>query len=192
MGNCSNSDAPADNGVPQHQVKLAISPIGVKISSVPEAYHTSVIVDDKEYCFTSHGVVCSSSCKSHARFQNGPAKVVDMGLSSTSGEEMLKALKPHFAPGTYDLLRKNCNSFSDCALFYLLRRRLDGKYRILEQMLECIDDSIGFVRILSMGEYMPNPKANNFSVGTVVDRIEAVIHCSSAMAGKDRNKSNSH
>ena len=173
MGNCSNSDAPTGNGAPQHEVKLAISPIGVKIPSLPEAYHTSVVVDDKEYCFTSNGVVCSRSCKSHARFQNGPAKVIHMGMSHMSGEEMLAGLKRHFAPGTYDMLRKNCNSFVDCALFYLLRRRLDGKYRILEQMLECIDDTIGFVRILSMGEYMPNPKANDFNVGKILACIEA-------------------
>jgi len=175
MGNCSNSNGPACSGAPQHQVKLAISPIGMKIPSVPEAYHTSVVVDDKEYCFTRSGVVCNPSCKSHARFQSGPAQVVYVGMSHVSGEDMLKGLKPHFAPGTYDLLRKNCNSFSDCALFYLLRRRLDGQYRILEQMLECIDDSIAFVRILSMGEYMPNPKANDFNVGKILACTEAAL-----------------
>jgi len=182
MGNCSNSDGKADKGVFQHQVKLAISPVGVKIPSVPEAYHTSVIVDDKEYCFTSCGVVCNQGCKSHARFQNGPTEVVHIGMSHISGEAMLDGLKHHFAPGTYDLLRKNCNSFVDCALFYLLRRRLEGKYRILEQMLECIDDTIGFVRILSMGEYMPNPKANDFNVGKILARIEAASSSSVGLA----------
>ena len=40
---------------------------------------------------------------------------------------MLSALRPHFQGGSYDLLRKNCNSFSDCAVFYLLRQRIDAR-----------------------------------------------------------------
>ena len=43
------------------------------------------------------------------------------------------ALREHFARNTYDLLRKNCNTFSDVALAFLLGRRLDPKYNQVRQ-----------------------------------------------------------
>ena len=122
--------------------------------------------------------------------------------------------------GTYDLLRKNCNSFrwcdcsfsalscnrcglrprrclsacSDCALYFLLGKRIDAKYRSLEQVRTRLTVPISctcpvpsalcpqrlwlrvqlrlqlgakyqsIVAQASGGGYQPNPKADRFDV----------------------------
>ncbi|CAE7677233.1 spin [Symbiodinium pilosum] len=47
-------------------------------------------------------------------------QVVYMGLTRISGDDLREQLGRFFKRGSYDLLRKNCNSFTDCALFFLL------------------------------------------------------------------------
>eukprot|EP00913_Durusdinium_trenchii_P035478 g33202.t1 len=81
-------------------------------------------------------------------------------------------LEPLFQPGTYDMLRKNCNSFSDCALFCLLGKRLDDKYRTLERVGAFVDDLTGLVSVLSGCKYTPNPKAKDFNLVNVLHQIE--------------------
>merc|ERR1719210_2582401 len=92
----------------------------------------------------------------------------------------MTALQPHFLPGTYDLLRKNCNSFSDCALAYLLGMRLDDKYRAPEKLGAQWDKYIGIVRNFSGGCYQPNPLADGFQSCKVVGKLGTPIQ------GKDR------
>eukprot|EP00439_Symbiodinium_sp_Y106_P082570 s227_g22.t1 len=117
-----------------NQVQLAVSPLG----GVPgaTAYHSSVIVNGDEYFFSDGGISFGSGLQSHKNPQNPDSKpeVFDMGMSPYTGTQMKSALERFFHSGTYDLLRKNCNSFSDCALFYLLHKRLDKKYRAMEKL----------------------------------------------------------
>merc|ERR1719510_412125 len=86
---------------------------------------------------------------------------------------MIAVLRPHFLPGTYDLLRKNCNSFSDCALFVLLGRRLDEKYRSLEKIGAEWDKHMGLIQNFTGGNYKPNPQADGFRSCMVVAQLEA-------------------
>merc|ERR1711971_281466 len=86
----------------------------------------------------------------------------DMGMSQHSGHSMKMALERHLLPGTYDLLRKNCNSFSDLAIWYLLHKRLPDQYRRLEKLgasSSLVQSVMG-----SGGQYKPNPKANEFDL----------------------------
>merc|ERR1711920_447246 len=83
----------------------------------------------------------------------------------------MRALAAHFKAGTYDILRKNCNSFTDCALYYCIGRRLDEQYRALEK-LGADADRVGLVRLLSLGDYVPNPNADDFDVDYVVELAE--------------------
>merc|ERR1719277_1997002 len=127
-----------------------------------------------EYCFCNSGVVESNGFVSHRRFEQmvvtdrgpamvkGPFSVTDLGITSISGPDMLKALNPWFGSGSYDILLKNCNSFSDVALFYLLGARLDGKYLSLEQIGTSAEKYLRIVTVLSRGTYRPNPKADGF------------------------------
>ena len=146
---------------------------------MPAAYHTSIAIDDVEYAFTPNGIKVGGGgvWGSHRRpggMSDGnvvvPDKVVHMGLSKFSGGDLMKAIAPFFRQGTYDLLRKNCNSFSDCALYFLLGRRLDGKYAVAEQLAASADESMGGV-LQYFSCYAPNPKACDFEVLHVLPQI---------------------
>eukprot|EP00434_Breviolum_minutum_P041529 symbB.v1.2.036942.t2/scaffold5335.1/size28330/5 len=127
---------PANN-----QVQLAVSVLG----GVPgaTAYHSSVIVNGHEFFFSDGGIASSGNLMSHKNPQMPDSKpeVIDMGMSPYTGSQMQAALERYFISGTYDLLRKNCNSFSDCALFYLLHKRIDKKYRQMEKLGASLHDS---------------------------------------------------
>lgn len=158
-----------------HTIEVAVSELGsIKVPGV-HAYHTSVIIDGEEYYF-DHGGICQGGKDLASHHQepgcDGP-EILAMGLSSISGKEMLKALTSHFRPGTYDLLRKNCNSFTDCALFYLLERRLNQSYRGLEQVGAAADSNVGLVQSLSGGRYVPNPLADKFDLEKVMRDLDA-------------------
>lgn len=159
---------------PGHRVELAATPMGPKLPNL-QAYHTSIVVDGKEYAFDNIGVMISDTSSRHPGPSHeqlgGPGEVLYQGLTSLSGDEMYKALYRHFKPGSYDLLRKNCNSFSDCALFYLVDVRLDKKYRTLEQVGAAADNRAKVVRRISGGEYAPNRKADGFDLEKIVRKI---------------------
>jgi len=159
-----------------NEVKLAVSPLG----GVPGAmaWHSSVIVNGEEFSFSDGGITIARNTDSHeamARQANSTTQtqikteVFDMGWSPHSGSSLKAALERHFNPGTYDLLKKNCNSFSDAALFFLLKKRIDGKYRQLEQLGA---RSPGLVQQMSGGNYTPNPKVANFDLEKVLKDID--------------------
>jgi len=152
------------------RIELAATPLGPNIPGI-QAYHTSVVVDEIEYSFSFEGITESRDLSSHVRLPGGPGQVTYMGLTAISGKSMASYLRAHFKRGTYDLLRKNCNSFSDCALFYLLDHRLDPKFRGLEQIGHAADKHANLVQTLSGGDYTPNPEADKFSVEAIVRQI---------------------
>mmetsp|Transcript_72610 Transcript_72610/g.212981 ORF Transcript_72610/g.212981 Transcript_72610/m.212981 type:complete len:192 (+) Transcript_72610:53-628(+) len=152
-----------------NRVEVVATPFGPGIPGV-RAYHTSIHVEDVEFSFSPVGISQGRLAQSHTMMRE-KTQVMYMGLTCISGQEMLKALTPHFKRGTYDLLRKNCNSFSDCALFHLLDIRLDPVYRGLEQIGHVADKHVGVVQALSEGQYAPNPLADAFDVEVVVKQI---------------------
>jgi hypothetical protein len=94
-----------------------------------------------------------------------PTERYEAGRTDLSGTEMWWALQEHFRPGSYDLLRKNCNSFSDAALFFLLRKRLNKKYSSLESLGRTSPDMVK--RVI----YVPNPVAAEFDIQNVIDAV---------------------
>mmetsp|Transcript_44682 Transcript_44682/g.106018 ORF Transcript_44682/g.106018 Transcript_44682/m.106018 type:complete len:262 (-) Transcript_44682:183-968(-) len=163
-GSLSNPVKPGNN-----KVQLAVSVLG----GVPglTAYHSSVVVNDEEFFFSDGGVANTRGLASHRnpQMKDNVPKVIDMGMSQYSGSQLKAALEKHFLPGTYDLLRKNCNSFTDCALFFLLHKRLDKSYRALEQIGA---SNPGMLQSLSQGQYQPNPKAENFDLEKLIKDID--------------------
>eukprot|EP00931_Biecheleriopsis_adriatica_P120447 TRINITY_DN95575_c0_g1_i1.p1 TRINITY_DN95575_c0_g1~~TRINITY_DN95575_c0_g1_i1.p1 ORF type:complete len:198 (-),score=45.68 TRINITY_DN95575_c0_g1_i1:16-609(-) len=153
-----------------HRVELAATKLGPGFPGF-QAYHTSVAVDDVEYAFSFEGIVSGPGLMSHRHLPDAPPEVVYMGLTALSGDQLLKNLKTFFKRGTYDLLRKNCNSFSDCALFFLLDARLDQSLRGLEQLGHMADKRAGIIQKITGGDYKPNPHADNFSVERTVAEI---------------------
>ncbi|CAJ1416951.1 unnamed protein product [Effrenium voratum] len=76
---------------------------------------------------------------------------------------MMAMLTAYFRPGTYDLLRKNCNSFTSCALHFLLGAMLDPKYSSMESCAVTVSSYIDLVSLI-MPNYQPNPNAEGFCV----------------------------
>uniref|UniRef100_A0A7S1AQQ7 PPPDE domain-containing protein n=1 Tax=Noctiluca scintillans TaxID=2966 RepID=A0A7S1AQQ7_NOCSC len=154
-------------------VELATSrfnPFG-NFPGAPWAYHTSILMNGAEYSFADDGVTRGRSLASHDMFPDQP-EVTHCGITLATEREMLAALRPHFKMQTYDLLRKNCSSFTDCALFFLIGARLDPCYHGLEQVGAAWDRNIGLVQSLTRGEYRPNPLADGFSVKNVIAELE--------------------
>jgi len=171
-----HTPAPKQDGqqVMKRRVKLAASPIGLPMPEMLQAYHTSVIVDDVEFSFSGRGIDQLQGIASHVPFSGRPM-VIDMGYTKMSRTAMIKYLHPHFMPGTYDLLRKNCNSFSDCALSFLLGQRLEEKYRSMEKIGALTDKHAGVVRIFTGGGYQPNPRVDGWQSGQVVEKIDKQV-----------------
>jgi len=154
---------------PGFDVELAVSALaGMKGAA---GYHTSVLVAAEEYFFSPLGIVHSPVITSHK--SNPEMKLMHMGLSRYSGMDLIELLDQHFAPGHYDLLRKNCNTFSDCALYFLCEQRLDMKFRSLEALGKLADDHSGMIQKISGGEYLPNPCTVDFDVEDIIRDIKA-------------------
>mmetsp|Transcript_90104 Transcript_90104/g.176411 ORF Transcript_90104/g.176411 Transcript_90104/m.176411 type:complete len:261 (-) Transcript_90104:174-956(-) len=154
-----------------NKVELAVSVLGgVSIPGLT-AYHSSVVVNGEEFFFSDAGISADRNMMSHKNPQNPKSTptIIDMGMSQYSGSQLKAALERYFLPGTYDLLRKNCNSFSDCAMWYLTQKRIDSKYRALEKMGASMQSA---VTAASGGEYKPNPKAEGFDVEVVCKEID--------------------
>jgi len=153
---------------PGYDVELAVSPLaGMKGAA---GYHTSILVAAEEYFFSPIGIVHSATITSHK--QNPEMKLIHMGMSRYSGSDLMDYLDEFFPQCHYDLLRKNCNSFSDCALYFLVEQRLDWSFRSLERIGQLADDHAGIVQSISAGEYMPNPRAADFDVEGIINKIK--------------------
>jgi hypothetical protein len=155
---------------PRHLVKLVISEIGIKVPGVGTGFHTSVMMDDCEFAFSIDGICPGRGIPSHQQAPEPPA-FFDYGYTDKTPAEMLRTLAPHFLPGTYDLLRKNCNSFSDCCLYYLVGERMDPSNRKLEKRAVKIDKWTGVVAKVT-GEWK-NPQADLFKSQVVISNLDA-------------------
>jgi len=94
-------------------------------TSLEAVYHTGVVVFQKEYWF-GHGLQCAPESTTQTQF-GAPLRVVDMGtteVDETMFEEFLAEASSRFTPETYNLLRWNCNNFSDEATRFLVGRSI--------------------------------------------------------------------
>jgi hypothetical protein len=141
-------------------VQLAVSRLGGLPGAA--AYHSSVLVGGQEYSFgAQYGIAGPfSGCSSHDCL-NGDPTLYDLGFTSCTGHELQKMLSPYFERGTYDMLAKNCNTFSDCALFVLMRQRLDSQYSAVERLCNNYPTMVNYI---TGGKYKPNPRATNFDL----------------------------
>eukprot|EP00484_Ammonia_sp_Unknown_P002010 CAMPEP_0197022784 /NCGR_PEP_ID=MMETSP1384-20130603/3599_1 /TAXON_ID=29189 /ORGANISM="Ammonia sp." /LENGTH=228 /DNA_ID=CAMNT_0042450887 /DNA_START=23 /DNA_END=709 /DNA_ORIENTATION=+ len=161
------SSEPSKKSKGRYKVELAASVLG---GSGPfTAYHTSVVIDGTEYFFDMAGVMSSSSMMSHQGKQQ--YQKIEIGYTNKSGSSLERTLRPYFGGGSYDLLRKNCNSFSDCALWYLCRERLPASYNRMEKL----GNSEMLGSLVQSGQYQPNPKADDFDKEKVIDACKDVF-----------------
>jgi len=104
------------------------------------AYHTSVVIGREEYMFDASGIVCLPAFFSHLTCRakkNGPMdmQVHRIGETKLSGTDLIEVLDPFFQPGSYDVLRKNCNSFTRVAVYYLTRKKIGHRFSRVEKAL---------------------------------------------------------
>jgi len=152
------------------KVRLVVTPLGMKVPGVGQAHHTSIFLEGIEYSFSNLGIVSAKGIQSHAKMK-GPKEVIEMGVTTKPGRTMKAHLDDFFPKGSYDLLRKNCNSFSECGLHYLLGIHLDDKYKVLEKIGRTMDRYTGVINKFTGGAYRKNPEADNFQ--TVM--VEAAV-----------------
>jgi len=170
MGNSSKkqNEAPS-NPQPKgnNEVVLVASKMGPSGMTGFQAYHTSVEINGTEYFFDGGGIMSTNNRLSHQADPNNPQSrwgttETVIGYTNKNGSDLKDALRKHFNSGTYDLLRKNCNCFSDCALYYLCKIRLDPGYRSLEQKGQ------SFPSIMTKMGYEPNPKAETYDHEAII------------------------
>jgi len=138
-----------------------------------DAFHTSIVVGQVEYAFSGQGIRETRPLASHSMLKRA-TDVQLMGYTQYSGYQLTSLLNPFFQPGTYDLICKNCNSFSDCALYLLLGKRLEGKFSRMEKMGRTGQKRIGLMsglRLIGMN-YHANPQSQDFQVAHVIQRID--------------------
>mmetsp|Transcript_24790 Transcript_24790/g.71253 ORF Transcript_24790/g.71253 Transcript_24790/m.71253 type:complete len:209 (-) Transcript_24790:74-700(-) len=171
-----------------YEVRLAATEI-LHVAGI-SGYHTSIIIDDREYFFDSVGIMAAPPLTSHGPPEKRPemkTAVIEIGRSTCSGNALVQALQPLFEPGTYDIFLKNCNSYTDVALYYLTRTRLPGCYSRLERFVAATSPvSTGLLNKMfrafiekKTGKpceedvYVTNPEAENFSVENVIASLES-------------------
>merc|ERR1712007_207491 len=96
-----------------------------------------------------------------------------MGTSKTC-DDLFFGLMPHFTKGSYDVILKNCNSFTDCALYFLLGIRLKKCYSATERYLR---ENIGIERfqVMTYGVYESNTTAREFMTEDVIRILDGRV-----------------
>lgn len=155
-----------------HRVEMAVSSL-LGLGGVV-GYHTSVLVDGTEFFFEEAGIrgaladsMLGLKTACGGSHSSSPMRVA-IGSSHWSGRDLVEFLEPHFKSGTYDLLRKNCNSFTRCALYLLCGVRLHKSYCAMER----IGSRLGLEFILSFGGLDTNPAAEGFQIDDVIAAID--------------------
>eukprot|EP00419_Tripos_fusus_P023072 CAMPEP_0172727852 /NCGR_PEP_ID=MMETSP1074-20121228/91907_1 /TAXON_ID=2916 /ORGANISM="Ceratium fusus, Strain PA161109" /LENGTH=218 /DNA_ID=CAMNT_0013555033 /DNA_START=190 /DNA_END=846 /DNA_ORIENTATION=+ len=152
------------------------------------AYHSSIVLGDKEYYFDGGGIQTAPICQSHMIVQgvllDPHLETQSFGNVVLTGDALKKGLGVFFRPGTYDIIFKNCNAFTDAAIYFLCRQRLRAKYSRLERFLMATKPaSLSLLNgMIKRGQqlahpetegtqvwaYEANPLAQGFSVDEVV------------------------
>ncbi|KAG6577970.1 putative peptidase [Phytophthora cinnamomi] len=105
-----------------HGMARQLSPalLGKTIDGV---WHTGVLVFGQEYFFGGGGIQAMAPELVVQRYGMHPVRTVALGetsLSQPEFEQFLRANSARFTDATYDLLRHNCNNFSDEAARFLV------------------------------------------------------------------------
>eukprot|EP00928_Gymnodinium_smaydae_P018114 TRINITY_DN16895_c0_g1_i1.p1 TRINITY_DN16895_c0_g1~~TRINITY_DN16895_c0_g1_i1.p1 ORF type:complete len:503 (+),score=99.08 TRINITY_DN16895_c0_g1_i1:129-1637(+) len=87
-------------------------------------WHTGIVVYGKEYYFAKDLVFDTAGCTCFGE----PTRVISLGVTLWRQEELhehiVNDLRPIFHRGTYDVIKNNCNHFSDRLSMFLLNQHL--------------------------------------------------------------------
>ena len=99
--------------------------LGMRIDMIP---HTGVIVFGKEYFFG--GGIQALPHQQFVASHMPPCQMINMGTTEINKElfeEFLESVRPRFTMQTYDLIRNNCNNFSDCVCNFLVGKSIPAE-----------------------------------------------------------------
>ncbi|CEG40865.1 Uncharacterized conserved protein [Plasmopara halstedii] len=91
--------------------------------TIDGVWHTGVQVFGKEYFFSSGGIVAMAPQLVPQRYGMQPVRIVNLGETNQTlqqFEQFLRENSARFTDASYDLLRHNCNNFSDEAAKFLV------------------------------------------------------------------------
>lgn len=111
--------------------------IGRQIEGV---WHTAVNVFGKEY-FYGGGICVGEPKKTPYGY---PVKEIDFGYTNKTQQDLqnfIKSINSQFNISTYDILKHNCNHFTDAALFFLVGKHLPDS--ILKQHEQILSTPMG-------------------------------------------------
>jgi len=149
-----------------------------------KVYHTSIILGNKEFYFNPEGMqerpVTQRSGVPPSHQDKAATKTYEVGSTRKSGLQLRETLCGFFPAGSYDLVLKNCNKFTDCALAFLLSRRLPRRFCSVERLGE---GKQGVLSFASGGRYRPNPKAEEFDLEAVILKVDPNAWLGTAEAG---------
>ncbi|KAG0439430.1 Desumoylating isopeptidase 1 [Dictyocoela muelleri] len=100
--------------------KLSKQILGIQIDGI---WHTSIVVFNQEYYYQRQ--IVSTSIGNHD--YGAPVDIIEMGYTSVPQEifhEYLDELSERFNKNSYDLMRNNCNHFSNEAVSFLLSKNI--------------------------------------------------------------------
>jgi len=149
------------------RVRLAVSEVTDSKGLVPmrhREYHTSVLLNGREYSFGSEGLreLPVVHCRPPSHRCGSGTRIFCVGQTRHTGREIMQILGPHFDPDAYDVVAKNCNTFTDVALAFLLSRRLPQTFAM---------ERAARAPFLG-GTYRANPKAEHFDVEALVLKVD--------------------
>mmetsp|Transcript_101133 Transcript_101133/g.292455 ORF Transcript_101133/g.292455 Transcript_101133/m.292455 type:complete len:231 (-) Transcript_101133:126-818(-) len=173
MENRSNAPVSCSSAaLPRLRVQHVVTSIVPEVMPI-QGYHSSVLVGNIEYTFSCDGgVVISEGPESHEDLE-AETTYIDLGVHAIDFGAFEAAILPHFEDGTYDLLRKNCNSFTDAAIQFLTGGRMDPKFRQLESIGKVADKYMSVVQVFSGGAYEPNALADGFQLERTIRAMRA-------------------
>uniref|UniRef100_A0A6U6N299 PPPDE domain-containing protein n=1 Tax=Zooxanthella nutricula TaxID=1333877 RepID=A0A6U6N299_9DINO len=155
------------------RVQIAVTPIGPKLPTF-QAYHSSIIIDGVEFSWSAQGISTNNGTASHhmLNMRGRHTTVLEAGAHVVDAAAFTRKMDWYFQMGTYDWLKKNCNAFTDVALYCVAGQRMPTKYRRLERIADSADKYTHVVQAISGGNYRPNPRAYGFDAAAVARELD--------------------
>eukprot|EP00928_Gymnodinium_smaydae_P047139 TRINITY_DN31445_c0_g1_i2.p1 TRINITY_DN31445_c0_g1~~TRINITY_DN31445_c0_g1_i2.p1 ORF type:complete len:306 (-),score=15.02 TRINITY_DN31445_c0_g1_i2:32-949(-) len=121
------------------------------------AYHSSVMVGREELAFNFAGVWLNCGPASHGGQTPTCRK---LGSTTLTAMQVKAATDGLFRQGSYDMLRKNCNTYATVAIKWLVGYDVEPEYRAIE--------GLGHAVGLSGALFNKNPAADSFDLDRVM------------------------
>lgn len=155
--------------------------LGKRIEGI---WHTGVVVYGREYTYGGIGI---QWCNPGGTLLGRPHKIQDMGETHITlhlFEDFLRGLQPKFGPECYDLLKNNCNSFSNEAVQFLTGRPIPDY--IINLPNEALNSPFG-QQLLPFLQSLSGPGMSPIDQSSLGQQPEAVQHTSVAKVEQQKS-----